>query len=265
MRRRLRSRRSHSCAAAAIDPDRSRLATFLLIHGAWHGAWCWDRIVPLLRAAGHDVIAPDLPALGADRTPWWRATAGRFARATREAARGAAPVIAVGHSMGGLVITRAAVEEPRLFAGLVYLCAFAPQRGESLLSLGRSDAASRVPAAARWGFGRISIRPERAIDAFYNGCAPDDAERSIARLVPNPIWPLIQRIDRPDDLGVPQAYIECTRDQAISIDLQRRMHRRFAMQRVVTMEADHSPFLSAPDALAAHLDSIAAVFTGSAS
>ena len=50
------------------------MATFLLIHGAWHGAWCWDRIAPLLRAAGHNVIAPDLPALGFDRTPWWRAS-----------------------------------------------------------------------------------------------------------------------------------------------------------------------------------------------
>ena len=48
------------------------MATFLLIHGAWHGAWCWDRVVPLLRAAGHDVVAPDLPAHGADATPWWR-------------------------------------------------------------------------------------------------------------------------------------------------------------------------------------------------
>lgn len=241
------------------------MSRFLLIHGAWHGAWWWDRVVPLLRAAGHDAIAPDLPALGADRTPWWRATLRSFARTAREAARGAEPVIAVGHSMGGLVITQAAAEEPALFAGLVYLCAFAPARGESLLSLGRTDASSRVPAAARWGLGRISIRPELATDAFYNGCAPEDAKRSIARLVRTPILPLVQRVDRPDDLGVKQAYIECTRDQAISIDLQRRMHRRFAMERVVTMDADHSPFLSAAEELASHLVSIDRTFTGSAS
>ena len=241
------------------------MSRFLLIHGAWHGAWCWDRVVPLLHAAGHDVIAPDLPALGADRTPWWRATLHSFARTAREAARGGTPVIAVGHSMGGLVITQAAADEPALFAGLVYLCAFAPQRGESLLSLGRSDANSQVPGATRWGLGRISIRPERATETFYKGCSTEDAQRSIARLVPTPMRPLLQRVQRPDDLGVKQAYIECTRDQAISIDLQRRMHRRFAMERVVTMDADHSPFLSAPEELASHLGSIAQTFTGSAS
>jgi pimeloyl-ACP methyl ester carboxylesterase len=133
------------------------------------------------------------------------------------------------------------------------------------MSLGRSDTASRVPAAAKSGFGRLSIRPEHVTETFYNGCAPDDAQRSIARLVPTPILPLLQGADRPDDRRVPQAYVECTRDQAISIELQRRMHRRFAMQRVVTMEADHSPFLSAPEELAAHLDSLAQSFTGSAS
>lgn len=241
------------------------MATFLLIHGAWHGAWCWDPIVPLLRAAGHDVIAPDLPALGSDRTPWWRATLGRYGRATCDAARPAQRVIAVGHSMGGLVITQAAADEPALFAGLVYLCAFAPQRGESLLSLGRSDPAGRVPAAARWGLGRIWIRPERATEAFYNGCAADDAQRATARLVPNPILPLVQGVRRPVDLGVPLAYVECTRDQAITIDLQRRMHQRFRMERVVTMDADHSPFLSAPAELALNLDSIAQTFAGVAS
>jgi len=241
------------------------VSTFLLIHGAWHGAWCWDRVVPLLRAAGHGVVAPDLPALGDDRTPWWRASLRTFSRATCDAARPARPVIAVGHSMGGLAITQAAADEPSLFAGLVYLCAFAPRRGESLLSLGRSDAASRVPAAARWGLGRISIRPERAVAAFYNDCTAEDAQRSIARLVPTPMLPLLQRVERPDDLRVKQAYIECTRDQAISIEVQRRMHQRFAMQRVVTMEADHSPFLSAAEELASHLDSIAQTFTGAAS
>jgi pimeloyl-ACP methyl ester carboxylesterase len=59
-------------------------------------------------------------------------------------------VIAVGHSMGGLVITQAAAE-PRLFAGLLYRCAFAPQRDESLLLLGGSDATSRVTARGALG------------------------------------------------------------------------------------------------------------------
>lgn len=233
------------------------MATILLIHGAWHGAWCWDRLAPLLRAAGHDVIAPDLPAHGDDPTPWWRASLGAYARRACDAARPAGRVIAVGHSLGGLVITEAAVREPERFAGLVYLCAFAPLRGESLMSLSRSDRETRVPAAARWGLGTISIVPARATDAFYHGCTPADAAAATARLCPTPILPLFQGASANLPPGLPLAYVECSDDRAIPIALQRRMHRRFAMQRVVTLETDHSPFLNAPDALAAELDALA--------
>jgi pimeloyl-ACP methyl ester carboxylesterase len=233
------------------------MARFLLIHGAWHGAWCWERVAALLRAAGHEVIAPDLPAHGDDRTPWWRATLGGYAQRVCDAARGAGPVLAVGHSMGGLVITEAAARAPERFAGLVYLCAFAPLRGESLLSLGRSDAGTLVPAAARWGLGTVTIRPERARAAFYAGCTPADADAATARLCPTPMLPLFQGVRAAPPRGVPLAYLECTEDRAIPLALQRRMHRRFPMARVLTLEADHSPFLGAPQALADRLDALA--------
>lgn len=234
------------------------MATFLLIHGAWHGAWCWDRVTPLLRAAGHEVIAPDLPAHGDDATPWWRATLGGYAQRACDAAQPAGRVIAVGHSLGGLVITEAATRAPERFAGLVYLCAFAPVRGESMMSLGRSDH-GLVPAAARWGLGTISIRPERATAAFYQTCAPADAAAATARLCPTPILPTFQGVSAPAPREIPLGYVECTEDRGITIDLQRRMHRRLPMARVATLESDHSPFLGAPGALAAELDAMAAI------
>lgn len=234
------------------------MATFLLIHGAWHGGWCWDRIVPLLRAAGHEVLAPDLPAHGEDRTAWWRASLGAYADRVCATARPAGRVIAVGHSLGGLVITEAAAREPALFAGLVYVCAFLPLRGESLMSLGRTDT-SLVPDAARWGLGTIKISPERAAAAFYGGCASDDARAATERLCPTPILPMFQGVRAAPPREIPLGYVECTRDRAITIELQRRMHRRFRVARVVTMEADHSPFLGAPEELATALGTLASI------
>ena len=238
------------------------MATFLLIHGAWHGAWCWERIVPLLESAGHRVIAPDLPGHGADDTPWWKVTLSGYARRACDAASPAEPVIAVGHSLGGLVITQAAHRAPERFAALIYLTAFVPQRGESLLSLGRSDAATRVPQAARWGAGRVSIRPQRAADAFYNTCSAEDAAFAAARLCPTPILPIFQGAAAPAPSGIPLAYLECSEDRAVPLSLQRRMHRRFPMERVATLETDHSPFLCAPEALARHLDALAGIGAG---
>ena len=139
------------------------MSKFVLVHGAWHGAWCWERVAPLLRAAGHSVVAPDLPGHGADATPWWRVTLGGYARRVRDAALASGGrVIAVGHSMGGCVITQAAARWPEPFAGLVYLCAFVPQPGESLLSLARMDRAARIGGAMKRGLTRTTIEPAQS-------------------------------------------------------------------------------------------------------
>ena len=77
---------------------------FLLIHGSWHGAWCWEDVAPILRAGGHDVVAPDLPSHGNDRTPAWRTTLEGYARAIHDAARGMkAPPVVVGHSIKTII------------------------------------------------------------------------------------------------------------------------------------------------------------------
>jgi len=234
------------------------MSTFVLIHGAWHGAWCWERLTPLLRAAGHTVIAPDLPGHGVDATPWWRVTLGAYARRAREAARASGgPVIAVGHSMGGMVIGEAAAREPALFSGLVYLCAFLPQPGESLMSLATRDREAKTRGVMRRSLGRTTIEPARAGEVFYNRCSASDVAAATPRLVPQPLLPLLQRAARPRSPAPRRAYIECSEDHAIGIALQRFMRERAPVAHVASLATDHSPFYSAPDALAAALGELA--------
>lgn len=238
------------------------MATFLLVHGAWHGAWCWERVVPALESAGHRAIAIDLPGHGDDPTPPGEVTLARYAQATRAAARTASePVIGVGHSMGGVIITQAAHDEPTLFAALVYLAAFPPLDGESLSSIAARDAGSLIPRAIERGDDAVHFRTERAAEIFYADCSEDVAHGAAQRLRPTPARPMTEPVSLRGELEVPRVYVECTDDRAISLAFQRDLVARLPFERVVTMTTSHSPFLSAPDDLAAHLDSVATLAT----
>jgi len=234
------------------------VAAFLLIHGSWHGAWCWERLVPLLSERGHQVAAVDLPAHGDDLAPHYRTGLRSYARRVRNAAGSLKekPIL-VGHSMGGVAITQAAFDAPHLFSALVYLCAFVPVAGESLFRLVRRDRQSHVLAHTSFGLARVGFERTRAQEIFYEGCSEADVHWAIDRLRPEPLWPLLQRVVGRNGIDLPRGYIECTRDRAISIERQRAMATRASCQRVATMEADHSPFLSSPEELALHLHDMA--------
>jgi pimeloyl-ACP methyl ester carboxylesterase len=119
--------------------------TYVLIHGAWHGGWCWRKVVPLLEAKGHRALAPDLPGHGNDGTPAASVTLKSYADRICEIAR-AEPeqVILVGHSMGGIAITQAAENCPKKIGALVYLCAFLPRNCNRLMTWASQDRESMV-------------------------------------------------------------------------------------------------------------------------
>ena len=227
------------------------LTGFLLIHGSWHGAWCWEDVAPILRAQGQDVVTPDLPCHGNDRTPAWRTTLEGYARAIHEAAAGMkAPPIVVGHSMGGLAMTEAAHRYPGAFAGLIYVCAFVPEPGETLLGIALADKQSTLPSAMARGLLVTRFRKERARDCFYATSPEGRAAAAAERLLPEPMRPALKGISRPRGPLPPRAYIECLADKAITIGHQRMMHRRAGITQVSSMDTDHSPFFADPATLA---------------
>ncbi len=227
----------------------------LLIHGAWHGAWCWDRLIPVLAGRGRKAVAIDLPGAGDDRTPLAEVTLDRYVGRVVEALEALGePAILVGHSMGGLSITEAAERAPERIAKLVYLCAFIPHDGESLTSLaGQSDPADVAMETIISGDGlSITVADAGIKAAFYGDCSDQDVAFAKARLRPLPVQPAatpahttMERFGR-----VPRVYIECTEDRAIPIARQRAMAAAFSPIEVHTLKTSHSPFFSAPDALA---------------
>jgi len=237
------------------------MSTFLLVHGAWHGAWCWYKIVPRLEKAGHTVIAPDLPSLGRDKTPvnrvslatWRQFVCGLIDDAPE-------PVILVGHSRGGMVITDVAEHRPDRVRKLVYLAAFLPQNGESLFDLASLAEGSLVPPNMVMSDDRSSntVRDAVVRDAFYGECSDEDVALARLLLQREPTLPLATPVHTTaENFGrVPRVYIETLRDRAVTPPLQRRMQAALPCEQIFAIDTDHSPFFSRPEELIAQLTSL---------
>lgn len=233
------------------------MATFILVHGAWHGGWCWEKVVPLLEQAGHAVVARDLPGMGADSTPFAADVLAQWADAVAaQVVAATSPVILVGHSRGGLVISEVAERVGAKLSRLVYLTAFLLPEGVSLTAnvMSRGEGTGPVLVIDE-ATGTCTVQAGTQQAVFYHLCPEAAAAAAIERLRPEPLEPLLRgvRVTAEQFGAVPRAYIEAAHDQAITLDHQRAMQAVFPCSPVLHLESDHSPFYSMPEQLAAAL------------
>ena len=225
----------------------------LLIHGAWHGGWCWHKVVPLLQAQGHSVIAPDLPGHGEDKTPTTTVTIESYVNRVCEIGTSQTePVILLGHSMGGAVITQAAENCPDAIFALIYMCAFLPRNGESLMTWAQQDPQSLVNSnLVPMGEGVFGLKPEAIHDAFYVQCSQEGEEFARSHLVLQAAEPFGVPMATTDQRwgSIPRFYIECLRDRALTLGTQRAMQQQSPCRETFAIDTDHSPFFSTPEQL----------------
>lgn len=234
---------------------------FVLVHGAWHGAWCWSTTADLLAGRGHRVTALDLPSHGDDGTPPAAVTLADYADrviAALDAIDG--PVVLVGHSMGGIVISTVAEARPAKIDRLVYLTAFLLPNGASLLdvALRDSDSLATPNLIVRSDQGIIDVDRDAVDTIFYADCERDVVARARALLRPSPLAPFATPLTLTDDGygAVRRFYVACSRDRAITPAAQRGMLAAMPCEAVHELDTDHSPFFSQPDRLLAVLDAI---------
>jgi pimeloyl-ACP methyl ester carboxylesterase len=185
------------------------MATFVLVHGGWHGGWCWQKVIPCLEAAGHQVYAPTLTGL-AERASELSPEVGLDTHIQDIVGllveKDLQGVILVGHSYGGMVITGVVDQVPERIAHLVYLDTFVPRDGESMADVSplviyllRRQAQGdgwRIPSHGDYG---VTTEPDRSW--------------VLSSVTPQPLKTLVQplHLENPAIVSTkPRTHIECT-------------------------------------------------------
>tara|TARA_R110002096_G_scaffold92144_7_gene208336 strand:+ start:5553 stop:6272 length:720 start_codon:yes stop_codon:yes gene_type:complete len=238
------------------------MASYVLIHGAWHGAWCWDKVVPLLQQQGHTAVAIDLPAHGKDLTPLTKVSLQRYAdKICQAVSQQPEPVILVGHSLGGISITQAAEQCPSNIRKLVYLTGFLLPNGVARLGYGSDVEGSLLDENKIVSDDKTSVgfNPAGLKDTFYHDCDADDIAKATQLTRPEPMVGITTPVHyTKENFGrIPRVYIECLQDRAIPPALQKRMYSETPVEKILTMDTSHSPFFSAANALVEHLIELA--------
>lgn len=226
----------------------------ILVHGAWHGPWCWERVEALLCERGIETLAIDLPTMNVNAG--YVTDVHSDAAALRDALDAIdRPAVVVGHSYGGMVISEGAAEHPNA-RHLLYLTAFMPDAGESLGTLlGGGPPNDELLAALRLADDkRSTLDPSAVGPLFYNDCDEATVTWATERL-----RPMLSETNEPVRAaawrGIPSTYVICSDDRAILPALQRRMSARAGD--LIEWATSHSPFASRPDLVGDLLERLA--------
>ena len=232
------------------------MATFALVHGGWHGAWCWELLTPLLEQRGHDVVAMDLPCDDGS------ASLETYADVVCDALEGRTDdILLVGHSLGGHTIPLVAARRP--VRHLIYLCSVVPRIGSSLM-----DQVADDPDMSNPGYFNALSDPDDqtrqewvdldlAHKHLFADCDDATANAAIKRLRPQALYPMTLTYPLAELPPVSCTYIVCTEDQMVNHEWSKRVARDRLGADLIELPGSHSPFLSRPQALADALIHIA--------
>jgi pimeloyl-ACP methyl ester carboxylesterase len=226
------------------------MATYVLVHGAWHGGWCWKRVAPALRRAGHEVYAPSLTGMG-ERAHLARPDIDLDIHIEdvvwlmeMEDLR---DVILVGHSYGGMVVTGAADRSDRV-GQLVYLDAFVPENGKRLLDYALPERAARMTEEGE-RTGLVTPPPL----SLWGLTKREHLDFVEPRQVKHPYGTLSQPIRLSGFPSLPRTFIYCSSPATGSFDQFAAKYRNHPEWRFHELKTGHDAMILVPEELIALL------------
>ncbi len=221
--------------------------TFVLVHGAWQGPYVWKRVKEQLESRGQKVIVVELPAHGNDSTSPALVSIDVYRDKVIEAiSKIQGRVILVGHSMGGVVVSEVAEKIPARIKKLIYIGAFLPANGQSLIDLASQDAQSLlgpslVPSADQL---TLNVIHENITSIFCQDATDEIKKLVLDNYRAEPAIPFGNKVTLTDASfgSVDKYYIHTLQDHAIGTDLQNRMVSAAHITKVYSLNTGHSPF-----------------------
>jgi pimeloyl-ACP methyl ester carboxylesterase len=217
--------------------------TIILIHGAWHGPWCWDKLQSALHTSGWETTAPRLPSVPMRASLPTAGLHDDLAALLDRVDHIDGAVALVAHSYAGMPATEVAALRPEKISQLIYLAAYVPQAGDSLFGVHGMATPEDVT-------GTVPV-PDDPIAMFYADVDRATASAAVARLKPQSVRSWTERVEHVD-VCPPTTYLLCEDDQALPTPMQEAFAAR--TDRVERLDSGHSPFLSQPQELAARLE-----------
>ena len=221
------------------------MANFVLLHGAWHGPWCWHKVEPMLTSQGHKVICPTLPC---QKHVGLSAYTQQVETIISNISQ---PIVLVAHSMSGLIACNLSNKALNKISRIIFIAAYATNENTSLIKIIDELSEPSIPEDCLETSGNIITTKPNIKNIFYNTCSKLDADSSFNMLVPQSFKALSSVIKvKSELLRVDTSYIVCSNDKAISKASQETMANQIGAQ-TVKIGSCHSPFLSQPDKIAA--------------
>jgi len=238
-------------SSCSEDDESETSQTYVLVHGAWQASYVWDAVRDDLVNKGNKVIVVELPGHGADQALPHTLTLDVYRDKVIDALNKVdGKVILVGHSMAGMVITHVAEKVPSRIDKLVYIGAFLPASGQSLVDLAFSDPGSKLKASLISSADQLTIDVQRdnLTYLFINDGSQTDKERVVANYRAEPAIPLTNTVTLTEDNfgAVEKVYIKTLQDVVISPDFQDHMIAEAGIKTVYEVNTSHSPFLAQP-------------------